>query len=333
MPKTVVTASNFFVPPRVVTNDDLSKLMNTTDEWIVERTGIHERRYVDEGMSGAEMAEIATRRASEESGVAIDDIEFLILATLSPDYTMPGNAPYVQNRLGLNGCGILEIRNQCTGFIYSLSVADKFIRSGDYKKILVVGSEIHSTGLDFSDAGRDVSVMFGDGAGIFIVEAGPDDGERGIIKTSLFGDGSGAQDLWVECGDSAFYHPRLTHQMLDDGRIWPKMKGKKVFLNAVKRIPETMKDVLDGTGYTLEDIDCFVFHQANMRINQFVAGQLDLPQEKVFHNIQKYGNTTAATIPIVYTEARQAGLIKEGSLVMISGFGAGFTWGSVLLRA
>jgi 3-oxoacyl-[acyl-carrier-protein] synthase III len=332
VPKAVVTASGFYVPENVVTNDDLAKLIDTNDEWIVQRTGIKQRHYVAEGQTGAEMAETATRRACEEAGIAIDDIDFIVLGTLSPDYTMPGNVPYVQDRLDLNGCGIVEIRNQCTGFIYSLAIADKFIRTGDYKKILVVGEEIHSTGLDFSDAGRDVTVIFGDGAGVFVVEAGDDNDDRGIIKTSLGGDGAGAQNLWVECGDSASYHPRLTHEMIDEGRIWPKMKGKKVFIEAIRRMPESILAVLDGTGYTLADVDAFVFHQANLRINQMVAGSLEIPEEKVYNNIEFYGNTTAATIPIAFTEARQKGLIKPGSLVLISGFGAGYTWGSILLR-
>lgn len=332
MPRAVVAASGFYVPDNVVTNEDLCKLMNTTDEWIVQRTGIKERRYVNEGQSGAEMAETATRRACEQAGIDISEIEFIILATLSPDYTMPGNAPYLQQRLGLNGCAFMDVRNQCTGFLYSLSVADKFIRSGDYKTILVVGSELHSTGLEFADRGRDVTVIFGDGAGVFVVKAGPDDNERGIIKTLLGGDGDGAQDLWVECGDSSIYHPRLTHEMIDEGRIWPKMKGKKVFLEAVRRLPENMVACMEGTGYTFDDVDAFIFHQANLRINELVAGNLNIPPEKCYHTIQKYGNTTAASIPIGFHEAKETGLIKDGSLVLLTGFGAGFTWGSILVR-
>lgn len=332
MPRTTIAASGFYLPENVVTNDDLAKLMDTTDEWIFERTGIKERRYVTEGQTGASMAETATRRACEEAGIDPSEIEFVILATLSPDYTFPGNAPFLQDRLGLNGCPVVDIRNQCTGFIYGLAIADKFIRAGDYKTILVAGSEIHSTGLDFSTQGRDVTVIFGDGAGVMVLKAVDDDTEKGIIKTDLHGDGAGAKNLWVEIGESASYHPRLTHQMLDEGRHWPKMKGKKVFVEAVRRLPETINAVLDGTGYELDDVDAFVFHQANLRINEFVASNMQIPSEKIYNNIEKYGNTTAATIPIAYTEAREAGLIKDGSLVLISGFGAGYTWGSVLVK-
>ena len=332
MTKTAVVGSGFYVPDNVVTNDDLSKLMDTNDQWIVERTGIKTRRYISEGQTGAEMTEIATRRACEEAGIEVSEIDFIVYATLSPDYTMPGNVPYIQDRLGLNGCGITEIRNQCTGFIYSLAIADKFIRCGDYKTILVAGSEIHSTGLEFSTRGRDVTVIFGDGAGVMLVRAVDDDSGKGIIKTDLHGDGAGVQDLWVECGDSACYSPRLQHSMLDDGRIWPRMKGRKVFMVAIKKLPETINNVLEGTGYELEDVDAFVFHQANKLINDFVAREMNIPAEKIYNNIEIYGNTTAATIPIAFTEARQAGLIKDGSLVLLTGFGAGYTWGSVLLR-
>lgn len=333
MPKAAVVANGFYVPENVVTNDDLCKLMDTSNEWIVERTGINERRYVTKGQTGVEMAEIATRRACEEAGIDLNDIEFIINATLSPDYTFPGNSPFLQDRLGLNGCAVMDIRNQCTGFVYGMSVADKFIRSGDYKNILVVGSEIHSSGLEFATRGRDVTVIFGDGAGAFVMSAVGDDEDKGIIKTDLHGDGAGAKNLWVECGDSCCYHPRLSHEMIDEGRIWPQMNGRKVFVEAIRRLPETILAVLEGTGYEIEQVDAFVFHQANLRINEFVSNNLNIPAEKVYNNIDKYGNTTAATIPIVYTEMKQKGMIKEGSLVLITAFGSGYTWGSVLMKA
>jgi 3-oxoacyl-[acyl-carrier-protein] synthase-3 len=332
VPKATVVSSGFYVPDNVVTNYDLAKVMDTNHDWIVERTGIHERRYISEGQTGAEMSETATRRACEKAGIEVSEIEMIIFATLSPDYTFPGNCPFLQDRLGLNGCAILEIRNQCTGFIYAMSIADKFIRCGEYKTILVVGSEIHSTGIDFSTAGRDVTVIFGDGAGVMIFKAGDDDSDKGIINTDLHGDGAGGKDLWVLAGESASLHPRLSHEMLEDGSIFPQMKGRKVFMEAVKRLPETIMEVLDGTGYTLDDVDAFVFHQANMLINNFVANQLNLPAEKIHNNIHKYGNTTAATIPILYTEMCEMDMIKDGSLVLFSAFGAGYTWGSVLMR-
>lgn len=332
MPKTIIAGSGFYVPEKVVTNDDLSKLMDTNDQWIRERTGIKERRYVYEGQSGVDMAEIATINACDKAGIELSDIEFVIQATLSPDYTFPGNSAFLQDRLGLNGGAILDLRNQCTGFVYGMAIADKFIRAGDYKNILVAGSEIHSTGLDYSTEGRDVTVIFGDGAGSMILQAADDESEEGIIKTDLHGDGAGAKNLWVECGDSAFYHPRLTHAMLDEGRIWPKMKGRKVFMDAIKRLPETINGVVEGTSYSLDDVDAFVFHQANILINNFVAREMELPEEKIHSNIDKYGNTTAATIPILFTEMEEMGMIKKGSLVLITAFGAGYTWGSVLVR-
>lgn len=332
MDKSFIAASGFFVPDKVVTNDDLAEILETNDKWIVERTGIRERRYAVPGQSGVDMTEIAVKRACEEADLKIGDIDCIIHATLSPDLTFPGNAPLLQHRLGLGGCAVIDVRNQCTGFVYSLSIADKFIRCGDFKNVLVSGSEIHSCNLDFSKKGRDVSVIFGDGAGVMIVKAENGDSQRGIIKTDLHGDGAGADKLFVEVGGSAANYPSLTHEHIDAGLHYPVMKGRNVFIEAVKRLPETINQVLEGTGYALEDVDNFIFHQANLRINQFVAGQMDIPEEKIYNNIEIYGNTTAATIPIAFTEARQKGLIKEGNLVVLTSFGAGFTWGSVLLR-
>lgn len=332
MPRTRVIGTGFYVPENIVTNDDLAKLMDTNDDWIIQRTGIRERRYISEGQSNCDMSEAAARMAVQDAGIDLSDIDFIVLGSLSPDYTFPGNAPFLQERLGLNGCAVMEIRNQCTGFLYGLAVADKFIRTETFKTIMVVGTEIHSTGIEFADRGRDVTVIFGDGAGIFIVQATEEEGQEGIISTKLHADGKGAKDLWVECGDSAIYHPRLTHEMLDEGRIWPKMRGKKVFMEAIRKMPEVVLESLEGTGYKIEDVDAFIFHQANLRINEMVASSLNIPDEKVHNNIQKYGNTTAASIPIAFHEARQMGLIKEKSLVILAGFGAGFTWASILLR-
>ena len=332
MYKAIIAASGFYVPDKVVTNDDLAEILETNDQWIVERTGIQERRYIEPGMSGAEMSEIATRRTCDEAGIDIDDIDCIIHATLSPDLTFPGNAPLLQDRLGLGGCAVIDIRNQCTGFVYSLSIADKFIRCGDFKTILVSGSEIHSCCLDFSKKGRDVSVIFGDGAGVMVIRAEDDDGKRGILASDLHGDGKGARKLFVEVGGSAAHYPSITHELIDAGKQFPQMNGRYVFMEAVKRLPETINQVLKSAGYALADVDNFIFHQANLRINQLVANSMEIPPEKVYNNIEKYGNTTAATIPIAFTEARQKGLIKEGNLVLIASFGAGFTWGSVLLR-
>jgi len=330
MPNLKVIGTGMYVPDRVVTNDDLSRLMDTSDEWIQQRTGIKQRRYVPEGMTGAEMLEKASRMAIGKAGIEFASIEAVISATLSPDHTFPGMAPLIQDRLGLNGCAIVDIRNQCTGFLYSLAIADAWIKTGLFKTILVTGSEIHSTALDFSTDGRDVTSIFGDGAGAFIVQA-TDEADQGVLAADLHGDGKYFKALWVEAEGSVF-HPRLTHKMLDEKRIFPQMKGKLVFSHAIRRLPESMNACCEKAGVTLNDVDFWVFHQANLRINEFVCQGLNIPAEKTLNNIDKYGNTTAATMPLVVHEALAQGLIKPGMLVGFAAFGAGFTWGTMLVR-
>jgi len=329
--KTRILGTGFYVPDRVVTNDDLAKMFDTSDEWIYQRTGIKERRFVDWPMEGTDMAKFAAEKALEDADIDVKQIQMIIYATLSPDYTFPGNAPFLQSKLGLQECPTLDVRNQCTGFVYAMSVADQYIKTGMYDYIMVVGQEIHSTCLEYANRGRDVTVLFGDGAGVAIL--GPDDrpGETGILSTHLHTNGDFAKDLWIEKVGTK-YHPMITHKDIDEGFIYPKMHGKRVFIKAVEKLPEVIMEALDCNGYSVKDVDAFVFHQANLRINQFVASGLDIPDEKVYNNIEKYGNTTAATIPILFTEMKEMGLISDGKLVMVAAFGAGFTWASALIR-
>ncbi len=319
-----------YLPERRVTNFDLAKMFDTSDEWIRQRTGIVERRFADEGVYCSDLALEASREALKSAGMKAEDLDFIIFATLSPDHHFPGNGCYLQPKLGISGIGCMDIRNQCSGFLYSLAAADAFVRIGMYKRILVVGAEVHSSGLSFTDEGRDVSVIFGDGAGAVII--GPsDDPARGILTNHLHADGAFADILRLEMFDIS-RKPCLTHEMLDRGSLWPKMKGKEVFRVAVTRIPEVVEEALKAVNLKVEDIDLFIPHQANLRINQFAAAKLGVPEEKFYSNIQRYGNTTAASLPIALSEVLEQGLIKEGSLIMFVAFGAGFTWGASVMR-
>jgi 3-oxoacyl-[acyl-carrier-protein] synthase-3 len=319
-----------YLPEKVVTNFDLEKMMDTTDEWIRQRTGIEQRRFAAEGEGAALMGTRAAEEAIKNAGLKKQDIDFIIFATLSPDYNFPGSGVLVQDLLGIDTIGALDVRNQCSGFIYSLSIADQFIKTGMYKYILVIGAEVHSTGIDLSTRGRDVAVLFGDGAGAVVVGESEDE-KRGILSTHLHSEGKYAKELWVEAPASVL-HPRLTHEMLDQGRHYPKMNGRNVFKHAVTRMPEVIMEALNANGYKVSDLDLLVPHQANMRINEYVGNQLGIPPEKIVHNIQKYGNTTAATIPLCLYDAIEDGRLKPGALVCIVAFGAGFTWASALLR-
>jgi len=328
--RTGILGTGFYLPPRVVTNDDLAKLMDTSDEWIQQRTGIRERRYIDEGISGATMGREASAAALDEAGMDAGDIDAIIYATLSSDRFFPGNAVFLQAELGNHGSVTLDVRNQCTGFLYALSIADQFIKTGKFENVLVCGGEIHSTGIELNDRGRDVAVIFGDGAGAFVLGREKQEG-KGILSTHLHGEGKNARLLWTEC-EGAASRPNLTPEMVQDGRIFPQMKGKRVFMQAIQRFPEVINEALEANGVTKDEVDCFLFHQANQRITEFVCNQMGIPLEKTLNNIDVYGNTTAATIPICFHEARQAGLIKKGSLVLASAFGAGLTWASALIR-
>lgn len=324
-----------FVPSNIVTNFDLEKRLDTTDEWIQQRTGIVERRWVTGETANSDLALEASLMAIKNAGLQNKDIDMIIFATLSPDHEFPGTACFLQTKLGLTEIAALDIRQQCTGFLYALSIADKFILSGSHKNILVVGSEVHSKGLDKTPNGRNVTVLFGDGAGAVVVSRkdliDPGKDSR-IITTQLFADGSYAKELWIpapgtDCGDE-----RLNKNMLDEGLHYPFMNGKTVFVHATKRMAECLHSACKETNISLSDIDLFLFHQANLRINSKVAELLGIPENKVFNTIQKYGNTTAATIPLGMDDAIKAGVLKKGMLVASAAFGSGFTWASAIFR-
>ena len=342
-----IAGIGYYVPKNVYTNNDLTRFMDTSDEWIQERTGIKERRYADRiGETTTTMGVEAAKIAIERANISKEDVDFIIFATLSPDYYFPGCAVLLQREMGMNEVGALDIRNQCSGFIYALSIADQFVKTGMYKNVLVVGSEKHSFALDFSTRGRAVSVIFGDGAGAVVVQPTTEAG-KGILSTHLHSDGAEAEKL-------AMYYPGassgiwldkmpdwpeqelggllMTKEMLEDGTAFPNMDGQAVFKKAVVKFPEVIHEALTKNNLNTSDIDLLIPHQANLRISQFVQKTLGLNEHQVFNNIQKYGNTTAASIPIALCEAWEAGKIKEGDLICLAAFGAGFTWGSALIR-
>ncbi|MEM6966227.1 MAG: beta-ketoacyl-ACP synthase III [Bacteroidota bacterium] len=344
-----------YVPERVVTNDDLAQVMDTSDEWVQERTGIKERRYAEKHKETATtLGAKAARLAIERAGIQPEEVDFIIFATLSPDYYFPGCGVLLQRELGITKTeiGALDIRNQCSGFIYGLSIADQFVKSGMYKNVLMVGAEMHSCGLDFSTRGRNVTVIFGDGAGAVIVQPTEDD-SKGILTTKLHSDGTYAEKLsYINPGAHGGYHLDklgieydygydkdikygeifLTNHMLQNGHTYPIMEGQFVFKLAVKKFPEVIMEALAEVDLQVGDIDMLIPHQANLRISQFVQKILKLGDDQVYNNIQKYGNTTAASIPIALSEAIEEGKVKAGDLVCLAAFGSGFTWGSALIR-
>lgn len=329
--KSSILGIGHYVPSKVVTNADLAKLMSTSDEWIVQRTGIKERRYIEHsGIGASDLALPATKMALEHAGLASEkDIDAIIFATLSPDHNFPGSGCFLGHKLGLPGVPALDVRNQCTGFLYGLSIADAWVRAGVYRNVLLVGAEVHSTGIELNDRGRDVAVLFGDGAGAAIVGRATDPGQ-GIASLELHADGSGAKDLWLEAPASA-YDPRLTHAMIDEGKHFPAMNGKQVFRWACEHMPAVAQSALTKAGITAADVDLFVPHQANLRINQLVGQKLGIPEQKTVTNIEKYGNTTAATIPLGLSEAWREGRVRRGSKVLFAAFGSGYTWGAAVL--
>ncbi len=318
------------VPDRVVRNHDLTQWMDTSHEWIVERTGIEERRWIEEGESGAGLAADAARDALASAQMKAQDLDLIVYATLSPDCDFPGTGCFLQRILGIPPLPVIDIRQQCTGFVYGLAVADSFIRCGMAKTALVVGSEVQSTGLDVSTRGRQVSALFGDGAGAAVLGIS-DDPSRGILSSHLYADGTEAEMLWLERPGWST-RPRITVEDLEQGLHYPVMDGKKVFKQAATRMPQLVKEALEANGYALEDLDMLIPHQANLRINEMVVRALKLPPEKVFNNIRKYGNTTSASIPICMKEAVDEGRINVGDLVCLVSFGAGLTWAATLLR-
>ena len=324
----------FYVPDNVVTNDDLSKLMDTSDEWIQERTGIKERRHALKGSdTTTSMGVKASLKAIEAAKINKEEIDFIVFATLSPDFYFPGCGVLVQKELGLPNVGALDIRNQCSGFLYALSVADQYIKTGMYKNILVIGAETQSPALDMTTRGRNMAVLFGDGAGAAIVSRS-DNPERGILSTHLHSQGEHAEQLaMIAPGVGTKWVPQiLAENDPDDVSYYPNMNGQFVFKNAVVRFAEVIEEGLKSNGLSHKDINMLIPHQANLRISQFVQHQFKLTDEQVFNNIMKYGNTTAASVPIALTEAVQQGKIKDGDLVVLAAFGSGFTWASAIIR-
>jgi 3-oxoacyl-[acyl-carrier-protein] synthase-3 len=330
-PRTIITGTGRAIPPRTVTNFDLEKKMDTSNEWILQRSGIAERHFAEEGIGSSDMAYEAALKAIDDSGVDKSEIDFIIAATLSPDHYFPGIGVLVQAKLGLSSIGALDVRNQCSGFIYALSVADHYIRCGTYKKILLVAAEKQSANLDYSDTGRDMAVLFGDGGAAVMLEANEQDEDKGIYSTHLFSDGNYASDLWMEkpCPKD---HPTFSKDMITSQRYFPRMNGRNVFKNAIEKMPEAVRSGLKHNNLTIEDVDHLIPHQANDRISLMVARNLKIPVEKVIRNISRYGNTTAASIPIALDEALEQGRIKPGDLIVLTAFGSGFTWASAVLR-
>ncbi|MEO7530839.1 MAG: beta-ketoacyl-ACP synthase III [Sediminibacterium sp.] len=348
MPLSKIAGIGMYVPANVVTNQDLTQYMDTNDEWIQERTGIKQRRSAHRTEEttttmGVEAAKIAIERA----GTTAQDIDFIVFATLSPDYYFPGCGVMLQRAMKMKEVGALDVRNQCSGFLYALSVADQFIKTGMYKNILVVGAEKHSFGLDFSTRGRNISVIFGDGAGAVVLQPTEKTGQ-GILSTHLHSDGESAEILamynpgthanhwadenYADFDDAPIAQMFMSHEMIDKAQNFPFMDGQAVFKKAVVKFPEVIMEALQTNGYQSTDINMLIPHQANLRISQFVQQKLKLTDDQVYNNIQQYGNTTAASVPIALCEAWEKGKIKEGDLVCLAAFGSGFTWASALLK-
>jgi 3-oxoacyl-[acyl-carrier-protein] synthase-3 len=330
MPSTRFLGTGLAVPDRVVTNDELSELMDTNDEWIRTRTGIRERRWVREGETGVELGLKATQQALDMAGLAPDDLDAIVYATSSPDHFAPGNGVYLQRMLGISTIPALDVRAQCSGFIYALSVADAWIRANQYQNILVVGSEIQSTGLEISSAGRHVAVIFADGAGAVVLGRGNSD-DGGILAFDLHSEGAHAEKLWVDAPGS-MYHPRVSPQQIEAGRQYLEMDGKEVFRHAVVRMPQSVRAVLSSSGESLENLKLLLAHQANLRISEAMQKDLGLRDDQVYNNIMRYGNTTAATIPIALDECVRGGRLQRGDLLVMTAFGSGFMWGSAAVR-
>lgn len=329
MEKSRITGVGHYVPENVVTNHDLTELMDTSDEWIRERTGIEQRRFFNPDKDTvANMSARACRMALERANVQVSEVDFIILATITPDYFFPGSGVLLQRELGLEGIGALDVRNACSGFIYALSVADQFIKTGMYKTILVVGAEIQSSAMDLSTRGRAVSVIFGDGAGAVVVQASD---KEGILSTHLHADGRYAEELYIRDPGSS-REKRLTKEMIDEDGIRAHMNGNTVFKHAIVRFQEVILEALNANGLGKENINLLIPHQANLRISKYIQEKMELPDEKVYNNIMRYGNTTAASIPIALSEAWEEKKVKDGNLICLAAFGSGFTWASALIK-
>jgi 3-oxoacyl-[acyl-carrier-protein] synthase-3 len=330
MIRTAILGTGRALPERVVTNDDLAAMMDTSDEWITARTGIKERRWIRPGETGVGMARVACEQALEMAGVTPAEVDAIVFATSTPDHCAPGNGVFLQRELGVGQIPALDIRTQCSGFVYALSVADAFIRGGTWKRVLVIGEEVQSTRMDLSTEGRSVSVIFADGAGAALVGATEEPG-RGILGFDLHSDGSFAEKLWAD-GPGAIYHPGISIEQLEAGCYWLQMDGREVFRHAVARMPESVRAVLAATGIGLDEVKLVIPHQANLRISEMIQKELGLPDGVLYNNIQRYGNTTAATIPIALDECVRAGRLESGDLLVMTAFGSGFIWGSCVVR-
>jgi 3-oxoacyl-[acyl-carrier-protein] synthase-3 len=333
MRRTVIRGTGRYLPSRLVTNEDLARLMDTSDEWIKQRTGIEQRYWVqpDKEIGVSDLGLEASKTAMKRAGWKPEDIDLIIFATLSPDIFFPGSGCLLQHKLGLDETPALDIRQQCTGFLYGIATADAYIRSGLADRVLFVGSEIHSSGLDISTKGRDVAVIFGDGAGAVCLEGVETDKNIGVLGLSLHSKGELAMSLMTEAPASRVT-PRLTVDMVKEGRHFPVMDGKTIFKLAVRKLPEISKKVLEKAGLTIKDLDLVIPHQANLRINQAYQSAMELPDGKVFNNIQRYGNTTAGSIPIALDEALEMKLIGKGSTILFVALGSGLTWGALIYR-
>ena len=330
MPNPYISGTGFYLPPKVINNHDLSQFMDTSDEWIKERTGINERRYVESGVGPSDLAIPAVEQALSSAGLEVRDIDFIIFATSTPDYYAPGAGCLLQDKMGFNEIGALDIRVQCSGFIYGLSIAEQYIRTGTFKNILLIGSEVQSTAMNLSDEGRDTAIIFGDGAGAAIISSTED--KKGILSTHMHSEGKYVKELWVESPASNAGNPRINSKDLDQGKQFLKMNGSEVFRHAVKRFPEVIYECLQYNKLAPEDIDLLIPHQANLRITKMVQKKLGLQNNQVFSNIHKYGNTTAATIPIALAEAVNQNKINDNDIIVFAAFGSGFTWASAIIK-
>ncbi len=332
MPQSCVVGTGYYVPPKVVTNFDVMKMMETSDEFIVTRTGVRERRYAEADVSATDLAAEACRAAVEDAGIDMKDIDLLIMNTITPDHADPGCAFFLQDKLDLPGIAVMDIRQQCAGLIYGLAIADHFVRAGTYRYVLIACSEVLSRRIDGSYEGRNIAILLGDGAGAAVV--GPsDDGEKGILSTILHGDGSHAKDLYTAAPGSALGRMQMiTKDDIDAGRVHFRMDGRTVFEHGVARMSEAAFESLEVNGLTMDDIDVLIPHQANLRMLEAIIERTGAPPEKVFVNVQKYGNIASACLPIAFDQARRSGMVTDGSLVLLVAFGSGFVWGSALLR-
>tara|TARA_B100002051_G_scaffold275565_1_gene320068 strand:- start:7977 stop:8975 length:999 start_codon:yes stop_codon:yes gene_type:complete len=329
VPEAHIIGLGHYVPENIVTNDDLSELMDTSDQWIVDRTGIKERRFAALNQGPSDLAIPAVELAIDNAKINKEDIDFIIFATSTPDHYVPGSSCILQDKMNLNGIGALDIRVQCSGFVYGLSIAEQYIKSGQFNNILVIGAEVQSTAMDLTDRGRDTAVIFADGAGAAIISSQKLGGQ--ILSTHLYSEGKYAKELWVESPSSSS-RPTIDLAKINEGRHFLQMNGKEVFKHAVKRFPEVIIEGLEHNELSIADLDILIPHQANLRISKFIQKKLNLLDNQVFSNIHKYGNTTAASIPIAFSEALIQGKIYPGNIVALASFGSGFTWGSCIIK-